>query len=132
MGIISWIILGLIAGALAKLILPGKQGGGIIVTIILGIVGAFLGGWLGSFIPGLSDGINSFSIGTIITSVIGAIIVLLIYGAVAESSAGPERAIRTRASPPGGALVVSPVSCVRSRVLGVVRAGSGAHAILGS
>jgi len=82
MGIFSWIILGLIAGALAKLILPGKQGGGIIVTIILGIVGAFLGGWLGSFIPGLSDGINSFSIGTIITSVIGAIIVLLIYGAV--------------------------------------------------
>ena len=82
MGIISWIILGLIAGALAKLILPGKQGGGIIVTIILGIVGAFLVGWLGSFIPGLSDWINSFSFGPIITSVIGAIIVLLIYGAV--------------------------------------------------
>lgn len=82
MGIFSWIILGLIAGALAKLILPGKQGGGIIVTIVLGIVGAFLGGWLGSFIPGLSDGINSFSFGTIITSVIGAIIVLLIYGFV--------------------------------------------------
>ena len=48
MGIFSWIILGIIAGALAKLILPGKQGGGIIVTMILGIVGAFLGGWLGS------------------------------------------------------------------------------------
>ena len=83
MGIISWIILGLIAGALAKLILPGKQGGGIIVTMILGIVGAFLGGWLGSFIPGLSNGIDSISIGTVITSVIGAIIVLLIYGAIA-------------------------------------------------
>ncbi|WP_418903956.1 GlsB/YeaQ/YmgE family stress response membrane protein [Kocuria rhizophila] len=82
MGIFSWIILGLIAGALAKLILPGKQGGGIIVTIILGIVGAFLGGWLGSFIPGLHAGIDEISIGTIITSVIGAIIVLLIYGFV--------------------------------------------------
>ena len=82
MGILSWIILGLIAGALAKLILPGKQGGGIIVTMILGIVGAFLGGWLGSFIPGLSNGIDSISIGTVITSVIGAIIVLLIYGAI--------------------------------------------------
>ncbi|ASE12407.1 Transglycosylase associated protein [Kocuria rhizophila] len=82
MGIFSWIILGLIAGALAKLILPGKQGGGIIVTIILGIVGAFLGGWLGSFIPGLHAGIDKISIGTIITSVIGAIIVLLIYGFV--------------------------------------------------
>lgn len=82
MGIFSWIILGIIAGALAKLILPGKQGGGIIVTIILGIVGAFLGGWLGSFIPGLSNGIQEISFGTIITSVVGAIIVLLIYGFV--------------------------------------------------
>ncbi|GAA2520367.1 MAG: GlsB/YeaQ/YmgE family stress response membrane protein [Kocuria sp.] len=83
MGIFSWIILGLIAGALAKLILPGKQGGGIIVTIILGIVGAFLGGWIGSIIPGLHAGIDEISFGTIITSVIGAIIVLLIYGFVA-------------------------------------------------
>jgi len=81
MGIISWIILGLIAGALAKLILPGKQGGGIIVTIILGIVGAFLGGWLGSLI-GIGSIDAWYDPGTIITAVIGAIIVLLIYGAV--------------------------------------------------
>src|SRR5690606_756160 len=45
MGIFSWIILGLIAGALGKLLMPGKQGGGWIVTILLGIVGAFVGGW---------------------------------------------------------------------------------------
>lgn len=82
MGIISWIILGLIAGALAKLIMPGRQGGGIIVTIVLGIVGAFLGGWIGTFIPGLSNGINHISLGTIITSIVGALIVLFIYGAV--------------------------------------------------
>ncbi|WP_353891307.1 GlsB/YeaQ/YmgE family stress response membrane protein [Kocuria rhizophila] len=50
--------------------------------MILGIVGAFLGGWLGSFIPGLSNGIQEISFGTIITSVVGAIIVLLIYGFV--------------------------------------------------
>ena len=47
MGILSWIILGLIAGAIAKLILPGKDPGGIIVTILLGIAGALLGGFLG-------------------------------------------------------------------------------------
>lgn len=82
MGIISWIVLGLIAGALAKLILPGKQGGGIIMTIILGIVGALLGGFLGSLI-GIGHIERVFDLGTIITSVIGAIIVLLIYGFVA-------------------------------------------------
>ena len=50
MGIFSWIFLGLIAGALAKFILPGKDPGGLIVTIIIGIVGALLGGFLGSLI----------------------------------------------------------------------------------
>ncbi|MBM7051327.1 MULTISPECIES: GlsB/YeaQ/YmgE family stress response membrane protein [unclassified Rothia (in: high G+C Gram-positive bacteria)] len=84
MGIIGWIILGLIAGALAKLIMPGKQGGGILVTMVLGIVGAMLGGFLGSMVPGLSDGIQSFSIGTLFTAVIGSLIVLWIYGAVTK------------------------------------------------
>lgn len=84
MGILGWIILGLIAGALAKLVMPGKQGGGIIVTMVLGIVGAFVGGWLGTFIPGLSDGITSFRIGTIFTAVVGSLIVLWIYGMVTK------------------------------------------------
>lgn len=78
--ILGWIILGLIAGALAKLIMPGKQGGGIIVTMILGIVGALLGGWLGSFLPFLSSDTGGLGLGSIITSVIGALIVLWIYG----------------------------------------------------
>lgn len=81
MGIISWIVLGLIAGALAKLIMPGRQGGGIIVTIILGIVGAILGGFLGSLV-GIGSLDSVFDIGTIITAVVGALIVLFIYGAV--------------------------------------------------
>ncbi|GAA2118653.1 MULTISPECIES: GlsB/YeaQ/YmgE family stress response membrane protein [Kocuria] len=81
MGIISWIVLGLIAGALAKLIMPGRQGGGIIVTIILGIIGAILGGFLGSLI-GIGSLDSVFDIGTIITAVVGALIVLFIYGAV--------------------------------------------------
>ena len=81
MGIFSWIILGIIAGALAKLILPGKQGGGIIVTIILGIIGAILGGFLGSLV-GIGSLESVFDIGTIITAIVGALIVLFIYGAV--------------------------------------------------
>lgn len=87
MSILGWIVLGLIAGALAKLIMPGKQGGGIIVTMVLGIVGALLGGFIGSFIPGLSDGIQSISIGTLFTAVVGSLIVLWIYGAVTKNRA---------------------------------------------
>ena len=49
MGILSWIIFGLIAGILAKWIMPGKDGGGFIVTIILGIIGAVVGGWISTF-----------------------------------------------------------------------------------
>ena len=49
-GILAWIIIGLIAGAIAKLIMPGKDPGGIIVTIILGILGSILGGWLASMV----------------------------------------------------------------------------------
>ncbi|MBD2762641.1 GlsB/YeaQ/YmgE family stress response membrane protein [Kocuria sp. cx-455] len=81
MGIISWIVLGLIAGALAKLIMPGRQGGGIIVTIILGIIGAIVGGFLGSLV-GIGSLDSVFDIGTIITAIVGALIVLFIYGAV--------------------------------------------------
>ena len=81
MGIIGWIILGLIAGAIAKAILPGRQGGGWIVTLILGVVGAILGGWIGSAIFGV--GINEFwSLSTWLLAIGGAIIVLLIWGLV--------------------------------------------------
>jgi uncharacterized membrane protein YeaQ/YmgE (transglycosylase-associated protein family) len=85
MTIIGWILLGLIAGAIAKAILPGAQGGGWIVTIILGIVGALLGGFLGSvlFNAPLED---FFSIQTWLLAIGGAILVLLIYGLVTRGS----------------------------------------------
>lgn len=77
MGIISWIILGLIAGALAKLFMPGKDGGGFIVTMGLGIAGAFVGGWIGSFLGlGTTGGL---SFGSIITATVGAFIILFVY-----------------------------------------------------
>ena len=58
MGFFAFLILGLIAGAIAKAILPGRQGGGIFITLLLGVVGAFLGGWIGGLIFG--TGLNEF------------------------------------------------------------------------
>ena len=81
MGILGWIVLGLVAGAIAKLILPGRQGGGWIITLILGIVGALLGGFIGSAVFGI--GLEGFfSIQTWLLAIGGAIVVLLIYGLV--------------------------------------------------
>ncbi|WP_274063951.1 GlsB/YeaQ/YmgE family stress response membrane protein [Vibrio parahaemolyticus] len=77
MGIISWIILGLIAGALAKWLMPGKDGGGWIATMLLGIAGAFVGGFLGGILGfGGATGVN---ISSIITATLGAFILLFVY-----------------------------------------------------
>ncbi|BCW60833.1 putative membrane protein YeaQ/YmgE (transglycosylase-associated protein family) [Paenarthrobacter nicotinovorans] len=86
MGIIGWIILGLIAGAIAKAIMPGKQGGGWITTILLGIVGAVLGGWIGSAL--FKVGINEFwSLSTWLLAIGGALLVLVIWGLVTRKKA---------------------------------------------
>jgi uncharacterized membrane protein YeaQ/YmgE (transglycosylase-associated protein family) len=85
MTIIGWILLGLIAGAIAKAILPGAQGGGWIVTIILGIVGALLGGFIGSALFGIGLE-NFFSLQTWLLAIGGSIVVLLIYGLVTRGS----------------------------------------------
>lgn len=85
MGIIAWIILGLAAGAIAKAILPGTQGGGWIITLLLGVVGAILGGFLGSALFGV--GLEGFfDITTWLLAIGGAVIVLLIYGLVTRGS----------------------------------------------
>ncbi|WP_428034802.1 GlsB/YeaQ/YmgE family stress response membrane protein [Amphritea sp.] len=77
MGILSWIILGLIAGVLAKWIMPGKDGGGFIITTLLGIAGAFVGGYLGNLI-GFGT-LNGLSLGSIATATVGAFILLFVY-----------------------------------------------------
>lgn len=77
MGIISWIILGLIVGILAKWIMPGKDEGGFIITVVLGIIGALVGGYL-SQILGIAA-MTGFNIKSLIFSVIGALLVLFIY-----------------------------------------------------
>lgn len=84
MGFIGWIVLGLIAGAIAKAIMPGRQGGGWIMTLILGVVGAILGGWIGSAL--FNVGINEFwSISTWLLAIGGALIVLVIWGFVTKN-----------------------------------------------
>ena len=81
-GIIGWIVLGLIAGALAKAIMPGNDPGGILLTMLLGVVGALLGGFLGSAIFGV--GLKEFwSIQTWLVAIIGSVIVLAIYRVIA-------------------------------------------------
>ncbi len=80
MGILSWIVLGLIVGALAKMIMPGKDPGGIIVTILLGIVGAFVGGFIASLL-GLGT-VTGFNIGSLIIATLGAILLLAVYRAM--------------------------------------------------
>lgn len=85
MGFFAFLILGLIAGAIAKLILPGKQGGGWFITLLLGVVGAFLGGWIGSLLFGV--GLNEFwSWSTWLLAILGSIILLLIYGLLTRNS----------------------------------------------
>ncbi|MDQ0679603.1 putative membrane protein YeaQ/YmgE (transglycosylase-associated protein family) [Arthrobacter pascens] len=82
MGILGFLIVGLIAGAIAKMLLPGRQGGGWLITLVLGVVGAILGGWIGSLIFGGGLG-DFFDIRTWLLAILGSVIVLLIYGAVA-------------------------------------------------
>src|ERR1051325_5552348 len=76
--IIGWIIFGAIAGGIAKLLMPGKDPGGVIVTILLGIAGAVVGGFIGRALWG-SSGANDWSIGSFALAIGGAILLLLLY-----------------------------------------------------
>jgi len=79
MGIIAFIILGLIAGAIAKAILPGDDPGGIIVTTLIGIAGAIIGGFIAAAIFDAHPLDEFFDLSTWLTAIIGSIILLLIY-----------------------------------------------------
>ena len=78
MGILAWIVVGLIAGVLAKLLMPGKDPGGIILTVLLGIGGAVLGGFIAVALD-ISNGVDDFDIGTIVLAVLGAMLILAAY-----------------------------------------------------
>jgi uncharacterized membrane protein YeaQ/YmgE (transglycosylase-associated protein family) len=78
MSIIAWIVVGLIAGLIAKALMPGNEPGGLLVTIILGIAGAAVGGFV-AITLGISDGVNNFDLGTIVLAVLGAMLLLVVY-----------------------------------------------------
>ncbi|MCX5231350.1 GlsB/YeaQ/YmgE family stress response membrane protein [Streptomyces sp. NPDC006553] len=79
MGIIAWILLGLLAGIIAKMLMPGKDPGGIIVTTLIGIAGGLLGGWLGKVIFGVDSIDGFFELSTWIAAIVGALILLAAY-----------------------------------------------------
>lgn len=87
MGFFGFLILGLIAGAIAKAILPGKQGGGWIMTLILGVIGAIVGGWIGGMIFGGNTLGSFFELRTWITAIVGSLIILLVWGAITKRRA---------------------------------------------
>ena len=76
MGILSWILMGLIVGVIAKLVMPGPDPGGIFITILLGIGGAFVGGYVGSFL-GLGS-VTGFNLGSLLLAVGGAVLILIL------------------------------------------------------
>ncbi len=89
MNILAWIVLGLIAGAIAKAIYPGHQGGGILGTILLGIIGAFVGGSLGVFFSTGTFALTApaLSITGIILAVLGAIVAIFLWNLLTSRSA---------------------------------------------
>ena len=94
MGILSWFVVGLIAGVLAKLIVPGKDPGGIIVTIAIGVVGAIVAGFVTSQILG-HDYVSGINFTTIIVATLGALLLLIVYRLVKQQRG------TTTSSPPG-------------------------------
>lgn len=82
MGFLTWILFGLIAGAIAKAIHPGSDPGGWIVTIIIGILGSMLGGWIGSMLFNVD--VTGFNISSFLVAVGGSVLLLLIYRMVTK------------------------------------------------
>jgi uncharacterized membrane protein YeaQ/YmgE (transglycosylase-associated protein family) len=78
MSIIAWIVVGLVAGAIAKMLMPGDDPGGIILTILLGIAGAVVGGFIAVALN-ISNGVDDFDIGTIVLAVLGSMLLLFGY-----------------------------------------------------
>ncbi|ANZ14127.1 GlsB/YeaQ/YmgE family stress response membrane protein [Streptomyces noursei] len=79
MGILAWALIGLLAGAIAKALMPGKDPGGCLITMLIGIAGGLLGGWLGKVIFGVHSIKGFFHLSTWIAAIVGSVIVLLLY-----------------------------------------------------
>ena len=78
MGIVAWIIFGLVAGIIAKLLMPGRDPGGCIITMLLGVAGAFVGGFVFELLTGRPQVIQ-FDFGSLLVAIVGAVVVLFVY-----------------------------------------------------
>ena len=79
MGFISWIILGLLAGAVAKFLLPGRDPGGLVVTTLIGVAGSFIGGWLSATVFDRPIAKEFFDLATWVSAIGGALVLLIAY-----------------------------------------------------
>ncbi|GAA4871159.1 GlsB/YeaQ/YmgE family stress response membrane protein [Kitasatospora terrestris] len=86
MSVISWIILGLLAGGIAKFLLPGRDPGGLIVTTLIGIAGSFVGGWLATKVLHRSISASFFDLPTWISAIAGSLVLLIAYRIVFGNS----------------------------------------------
>jgi uncharacterized membrane protein YeaQ/YmgE (transglycosylase-associated protein family) len=98
MGIIAWIVLGLIAGLIANMLIPGRRQQGLIITCVIGIVGALLGGWLATKLFHIHSLQGFFNISTWLTAIVGAAILLLAYHLFTQQSHRSNRSGRSSRS----------------------------------
>jgi uncharacterized membrane protein YeaQ/YmgE (transglycosylase-associated protein family) len=100
MGVIAWIVLGLVAGLIANMFIPGRRSQGLILTCIIGIVGALLGGWLATKLFHIHSLQGFFNISTWLTAIVGAAVLLLAYhlisGQQSSRSGRSSRSSRSR------------------------------------
>lgn len=85
MNILGWIVVGLVGGVIAKMIVPGRDPGGILLTMLIGIAGAVIAGFI-SIALGVGNGIDNFDWGTIFLSIVGSVLLLVVYHAVLRPS----------------------------------------------
>jgi uncharacterized membrane protein YeaQ/YmgE (transglycosylase-associated protein family) len=91
MGIIAWIVLGLVAGLLANMLIPGRRSQGLILTCVIGIVGALAGGWVATRVFHVHTLHGFFNLSTWLTAIAGAAVLLLIFHLVSRQSGGSRR-----------------------------------------
>jgi uncharacterized membrane protein YeaQ/YmgE (transglycosylase-associated protein family) len=91
MGVIAWIVLGLIAGLLANMLIPGRRSQGLILTCLIGIAGALLGGWVATKLFHVHSLQGFFNLSTWVTAIVGAAVLLLVYHLLSGQSGRSRR-----------------------------------------
>jgi uncharacterized membrane protein YeaQ/YmgE (transglycosylase-associated protein family) len=98
MGIIAWIVLGLVAGLIANMLIPGRRSQGLILTCVIGIIGALAGGWVATRLFHVHTLNGFFNLSTWLTAIVGAAVLLLIFHLISERSSSSRRSTRSRST----------------------------------